>query len=122
MERGRLTPTLPPMRFAGKSAHAQLVDRAAGRVPEVDRVAKRDRDEVLGAPVQEVEVKVAPELGRIQDTVWGLGDAPDPGLSADHAVLVGMQHAQHPPLSVKPVALVRGLQATAGTATRQSIR
>ena len=43
----------------------QLLDRAVGGVPQVDRVPERHAEHVVRRPVEEVEVVVVEELRRV---------------------------------------------------------
>ena len=62
---------------------AQLLDVAAVRVPQVNRAPERHGHLVGGSPVDEVQVVVVDELGRVQDPLGGGRDVPERLLGLD---------------------------------------
>ena len=52
----------------------QRRDRARRGVPQVDRIAEGDCEDVLGVPVEQVEVVVVEQLGRVEDALGRLRD------------------------------------------------
>ena len=63
------------MRLLALGLH-QLLDRAVRRVPQIDRVAERNAEDVGRRPVEEVEVVVVEQLGRVEDPLGRLRDVP----------------------------------------------
>lgn len=55
---------------------AELGDLAIGRGPEVDAGAEADGEHVLRGPVDEVEIEVVLQGGRVQDLMRRFGDLP----------------------------------------------
>ena len=54
----------------------QWRDRARCRIPQIDRIAQGDGEDILGIPVEEVEVIIVEELGRVEDALGRLRDVP----------------------------------------------
>ena len=54
----------------------ELVGRAGRGVPEEDALPERDGEDVVGRPVEEVEVVVVDDVGRVEDLVGALGNEP----------------------------------------------
>eukprot|EP00966_Prymnesium_polylepis_P259379 5991135-Prymnesium_polylepis.2 len=50
--------------------------RAVARIPEVDGVAEADAEHVVGRPVEQVQVEVVDQLGRVQYPLGRLRDVP----------------------------------------------
>mmetsp|Transcript_2036 Transcript_2036/g.8157 ORF Transcript_2036/g.8157 Transcript_2036/m.8157 type:complete len:316 (+) Transcript_2036:580-1527(+) len=72
---------------------AQLLDVAAVRVPEVHHASERHGDLVGGSPVDEVQVVVVDELGRVEDPLRCGGDVPERLLGLDPSAGVVCVHA-----------------------------
>mmetsp|Transcript_31408 Transcript_31408/g.59737 ORF Transcript_31408/g.59737 Transcript_31408/m.59737 type:complete len:488 (-) Transcript_31408:17-1480(-) len=58
----------------GGTQIAELGDAGGGGAPEVDAASESDGEDVLGGPVDEVEVKVVLERRRVEDLCGHLGD------------------------------------------------
>eukprot|EP00965_Chrysotila_dentata_P152910 5054275-Pleurochrysis_carterae.AAC.2 len=73
----------------------KLLDGAVRRIPKVDRVAEGHTQNVARIPIEKVQIIVVQKLGRVKNSLWGLGDMPGIALRKQAGVTVlGVKHTK----------------------------
>ena len=69
------------------------INIAGSGIPQVDRGAEGDGEDILRGPIQKVEVVVVLQVRSIKDALWSRGNVPE--LGDDLMLLIlGVEHAE----------------------------